>query len=79
MIISNSAQQTQPLPVLDMTFYNINGDPLAQRLLQPKEYLGKHLINLPLMPSETPVHLSFAILDPGDKAVNYSINFSPAS
>ena len=54
MIISNSAQQSQPLPLLDMAFYTISGDPLAQRLFQPEEYLGKHLTNLPLMPSDTP-------------------------
>jgi len=79
MIISNSAQHSQPLPVLNMVFYTITGDPLAQRLFQPEEYLGQHLKLLPLMPSETPVHLSFAILDPGNKAVNYSINFAPSS
>jgi len=79
MIISNSAQHTQPLPVLDMAFYTINGDPLAKRLFQPEEYLGQHLKHLPIMPSGAPVHLSFAILDPGNKAVNYSINFAPAS
>ncbi|MEH6358563.1 MAG: zinc-ribbon and DUF3426 domain-containing protein [Pseudomonadales bacterium] len=79
MIISNSAQHSQPLPVLNMTFSTITGEALAQRLFQPEEYLGKHLKQLPLMPSKTPVHLSFAILDPGDKAVNYSVNFAPSS
>lgn len=79
IIISNSAQHSQPLPVLNMTFFTITGEALAQRLFQPEEYLGKHLKQLPQMPSQTPVHLSFAILDPGDKAVNYSINFAPSS
>lgn len=79
MIISNSADHSQPLPLLNMAFFGINGKPLAQRLFQPREYLGKQLENLPLMPPKTPIHLSFAIIDPGDKAVNYSVNFSPAS
>lgn len=79
MIINNSAKHTQPLPVLDMAFYSISGAPLAQRLFQPEEYLGQHMKQLPLMPSQTPVHLSFAILDPGNNAVNYSINLTPAS
>lgn len=79
MIINNSAKHTQPLPVLDMAFYSISGAPLAQRLFQPEEYLGQHMKQLPMMPSQTPVHLSFAILDPGNNAVNYSINLTPAS
>lgn len=79
MIINNTAQQSQPLPLLNMTFFNLNGEPLAQRLFKPREYLGQHLQQLPLMPSKTPIHLSFAILDPGSDAVNYSVNFSPAS
>jgi predicted Zn finger-like uncharacterized protein len=79
MIINNLASQAQPLPLLDMAFYSMNGQPIAQRLLQPEEYLGQHLKYPPPMPSKTPVHLSFAILDPGSKAVNYSINLTPAS
>jgi len=79
MIISNSSNNEQPMPLLDMTFFNINGQPLANRLFQPREYLGKQFQQLSSMPSKTPVHLSFAILDPGNKAVNYSVNFAPAS
>jgi len=79
MIISNSAEHSQPLPLLNMTFFSLNGEPLAQRLFQPREYLGQQLQLLPKMPAKTPIHLSFAILDPGSEAVNYSVNFSPAS
>jgi len=79
MIISNSSSNAQPMPLLDMTFFSINGQPLAKRLFQPREYLGKRFQQLSSMPSKTPVHLSFAILDPGNKAVNYSVNFAPAS
>ncbi len=79
MIISNTGPQSQPLPALDMTFSNLNGSPQAKRLFKPHEYLGEHLQQLPVMPSKTPIHLSFAILDPGGEAVNYSVNFSPAS
>jgi predicted Zn finger-like uncharacterized protein len=79
MIISNSAEHSQPLPLLNMTFFSLNGEPLAQRLFQPREYLGQQLQLLPKMPTKTPIHLSFAILDPGSEAVNYSVNFSPAS
>jgi len=79
MIISNSSRNAQPMPLLDMTFFSINGQPLAKRLLQPGEYLGKQFQQLSSMPAKTPIHLSFAILDPGNKAVNYSVNFAPAS
>jgi len=79
MIISNSSSNAQPMPMLDMTFFSINGQPLAKRLFQPREYLSKQFRQLSSMPSKTPVHLSFAILDPGYKAVNYSVNFAPAS
>jgi len=79
MIISNSAAHNQSLPQLNMTFFSLNGEPLAQRQFQPREYLGQQLQLLQKMPSKTPIHLSFAILDPGNEAVNYSVNFSPAS
>lgn len=78
MIISNTAQHSQPLPILNMTFSNMTGKTLAQRLFQPVEYLGDQFKLLPLMPPKTPIHLSFAILDPGGKAVNYSVIFEPS-
>ena len=77
MIINNTSEFNQALPFLEMTFFNLNGDPLAQRLFHPNEYLGQ--LTLEQMPSNTPIHLSFAILDPGNEAVNYSVNLAPAS
>ena len=76
IIIRNSAHQPQPLPALNMAFFTTTGAALAQRIFQPVEYAGKNLQHRSLMPPKTPVHLSFAILEPGDKAVNYSINFA---
>lgn len=72
LIINNQAVFDQPLPALSLAFFDLNSNPVAKRLLQPKEYLNPKL-QLTGLPRSTPVHLSFAILDPGAEAVNYMV------
>lgn len=74
-IIYNRAAFTQPFPLLEMRFADINGKLLASRRFKPGEYLAGELAGQAQMPPQTPIHISMDILDPGAQAVNYSIHF----
>jgi len=72
-IILNSANFKQPYPALLLSFSDIGGNPVASRLFTPKEYLRGELTGHTIMPSNQPVHLSLALMDPGPEAVNYNL------
>ncbi|MBS7726059.1 DUF3426 domain-containing protein [Pseudomonas lalucatii] len=74
-ILYNRAPFTQPFPLLEMRFADINGQLLASRRFKPSEYLAGELAGQAEMPPQTPIHVSLDILDPGTQAVNYSLSF----
>ncbi|WP_053134615.1 DUF3426 domain-containing protein [Pseudomonas sp. MIACH] len=74
-IIYNRATFSQPFPLLELRFADLNGGLIASRRFKPAEYLGGELAGAIEMPSQTPIHISLDILDPGNKAVNYSLSF----
>lgn len=74
-IIYNRATFSQPFPLLELRFADINGALIASRRFKPGEYLGGDLTGQAQMPSQTPIHIALDILDPGPKAVNYSLSF----
>ncbi|WP_448653143.1 DUF3426 domain-containing protein [Pseudomonas fluorescens] len=74
-IIYNRATFTQPFPLLELRFADLNGSLIASRRFKPAEYLSGELAGVSEMPSQTPIHISLDILDPGNKAVNYSLSF----
>jgi predicted Zn finger-like uncharacterized protein len=74
-IIYNRAPFSQPFPLLELRFADLNGHLIASRRFKPGEYLGGDLEGLPEMPPQTPIHIALDILDPGQKAVNYSLSF----
>lgn len=74
-IIYNRATFTQPFPLLELRFEDINGQPLARRSFKPGEYLAGELAGRTDMPPQTPIHISLEIVDPGTRAVNYSLGF----
>ncbi len=74
-ILYNRAGFTQPFPLLEMRFSDINGKIVASRRFKPSEYLSGELAGQREMPPQTPIHISLDILDPGAKAVNYSLDF----
>lgn len=76
-IIVNEADFAQSFPDIALYFSDINGKTIAQRLIQPKEYLAKDILNWEKMPSQESIHISLEILDPGREAVNYSLKFFP--
>ncbi|MGH8434113.1 MAG: DUF3426 domain-containing protein [Pseudomonas sp.] len=74
-ILYNRASFAQPFPLLEIRFADINGQLLASRRFKPSEYLAGELAGQAEMPPQTPIHISLDILDPGTKAVNYSLSF----
>ena len=74
-MIYNRAPFAQPFPLLEVRFDDMQGKTLAQRTFKPGEYLSGELAGRREMPSQIPIHISLDILDPGSKAVNYSLSF----
>jgi len=74
-IIYNRAPFSQPFPLLELRFADLNGQLIASRRFKPAEYLSGELAGKSEMPSQTPIHIALDILDPGPKAVNYSLSF----
>nr|WP_314479475.1 DUF3426 domain-containing protein [uncultured Pseudomonas sp.] len=74
-IIYNRAPFAQPFPLLELRFSDLNGQLIASRRFKPAEYLSGELAGRGEMPSQTPIHIALDILDPGQRAVNYSLSF----
>lgn len=74
-IIYNRAPFAQPFPLLEVRFADLGGQTLASRMFKPGEYLSGELAGQREMPSQIPIHIALDILDPGAKAVNYSLSF----
>lgn len=74
-ILYNRAPFSQPFPLLELRFADLNGHLIASRSFKPGEYLGGEMAGHTEMPPQTPIHIALDILDPGQKAVNYSLSF----
>lgn len=74
-ILYNRAPFAQPFPLLEMRFADLGGQLVASRRFKPSEYLAGELAGRSEMPPQTPIHISLEILDPGTRAVNYSLSF----
>ena len=74
-IIYNRASFSQPFPLLELRFADTGGQLIASRRFKPGEYLSGEMAGKEEMPPQTPIHIALDILDPGAKAVNYSLYF----
>lgn len=74
-IIYNRAAFSQPFPLLELRFADPSGQLIASRRFKPAEYLSGEIAGKEEMPPQTPIHIALDILDPGAKAVNYSLSF----
>lgn len=74
-IIYNRAAFSQPFPLLELRFADTGGQLIASRRFKPSEYLSGEMAGKEEMPPQTPIHIALDILDPGAKAVNYSLYF----
>lgn len=75
LIITNYADFPQDFPLLELTFSDANGFPVAHRRFKPAEYLSGALRQLDRLPAKTPLHISLDIRDPGKDAANYYVAF----
>jgi len=73
--IVNNAPFDQPYPILAVKLFDLSGHTVATRYFKPEEYLEGLYSKFLLMESGTPVHITLAVLDPGDDAVNFEITF----
>ena len=74
-ILYNRAAFAQPFPLLEMRFADLNNQLLASGRFRPSQYLAGELAGQSEMPPQTPIRISLEILDPGPRAVNYSLSF----
>lgn len=73
--ITNLAGFSQNFPDVELLFTDLNGKTIAQRRFSPPEYIHGELSGSNTMPRNQPIHISFEIVDPGQNAVNYQLNF----
>ena len=78
-IIVNEAPYEQPFPNLKLSFSDLNGSLVASQVFDPTQYLGGEMIGEKQMPAQQPIHLSLEIVDPSEKAVNYTLVFAENS
>ena len=71
----NRAGFPQPYPVLEVTFSNSTGAPVAARRFMPGEYLGDQADIKSGMPSDAPLQVMLEIEDPGEDAVSFQFEF----
>jgi predicted Zn finger-like uncharacterized protein len=71
----NRADFPQPYPVLEVTFSNSSGKPVAARRFNPAEYLGGKTDIKAGMPENMPFQVVLEIEDPGEDAVSFQFEF----
>ncbi|MCW8884180.1 MAG: zinc-ribbon and DUF3426 domain-containing protein [Motiliproteus sp.] len=78
LLIENQAPFEQPFPALQLVFSDLNGDPKAARVFQPRQYLAGDFDDKFTMPSGKQIQLQLEIIEASPKAPNYSLSFVPA-
>ncbi|GGO82317.1 hypothetical protein GCM10011348_23430 [Marinobacterium nitratireducens] len=78
LLLENDAGFDQPFPAIDLTFADIRGRTVAERRLQPGDYLDPALNPLRMRHRE-PYQINLEVLDPGRRAVSYEVELAPAT
>ena len=73
-ILRNAGSARQTFPALELRFTDIGGGSVAWRRFVPREYLHGEMRGLRFVPAATEVRLAFEIVDPGERAVGYSLS-----
>ncbi|MDO6512696.1 DUF3426 domain-containing protein [Neptuniibacter sp. 2_MG-2023] len=71
LLLLNSASFEQPYPAIALTFSDLKGKTIAQRVFQPKEYLNFSNNIAPLLPVNQPAQISLELMSPSLRAINY--------
>jgi predicted Zn finger-like uncharacterized protein len=70
-ILSNRGQTATALPALDLMFSTRYGEPRAQRLFMPSEYLHGDYRDNREITANTEIQISLSLQDPGHDAINF--------
>lgn len=70
----NDAPYTQPYPLIELRFSDLNNRLVAGRRFRPAEYLAAGTPIDRGMPPKTPVRFSLEIVDPGKEAVGFQFS-----
>ena len=72
--IENTADHSQPFPVLELSLSNAQSKIVALRRFKPEEYMGNYTKEM-LLPSKSPTSLKLKIKDPGNNATRFQFDF----
>lgn len=72
-ILFNVTDQELPFPQLELYFSDLAKTPVASRRFDSVEYLSGELSGQTQIPPGRPVHIALEIVNPGDDAVNWSL------
>lgn len=73
--IKNNAPYAQAYPDVEVSFSNLRGELVVQRIFTPDEYMNMNRKNLRLLQPNTPVTFGLEIKDPGKQALTYEFAF----
>ena len=74
LVLTNMARVEQVYPPLILRFDDLQGEQVAARRLFAKEYLPSNIRVGGLMPVDKAVSIKLGILDPGERALSYSVS-----
>jgi len=75
LTLVNLAQRAQVFPELEITLLDVANQPVAQRRLQPEDYLRQGADTKAGMAAEVYLPVLLELGDPGDQAVGFEIRF----
>ena len=75
VLMVNNASFSQPFPLIELTFNNLNGKMVAGRRFKPEDYLSGDMSPGDLMAPRTPIHVSLQLQDPGPDAQSFRVVF----
>ena len=73
--LTNSAPYRQPYPRVRFTLFNVNGQTIATRVFQPREYLGRPVDPGARVRPKTPFQVELDVLAPEQSAVSFEFSF----
>lgn len=73
--LENTAPYKQPYPQMQFTLYNVNGQTIATRRFEPREYLAGDVDVARGMPPRTPVQVALDLLAPEQAPVSFEFRF----
>lgn len=72
---SNAAPWPQPFPRLRFSLYDVNGETIAARVFEPREYLAGALPPDADLPPAQPLQVALELLAPEEAAVSFEFSF----